>query len=306
MTSPSVGVAVLTYNSRHHLSYCLPPILQSPIKPKILVVDSSSSDGTLELARQFGVGILQIPKEEFNHGTTRERARKELGTDIVVMMTPDAYATHPGVLETLVCPLLEKKAALAYARQIPRTGAKIFEAFPRYFNYPKESQLRSIEDLERLGAYTFFFSDSFGAYQNALLDEIGGFSPVLTGEDTVACAKLLLRGHRVAYVAEAEVRHSHNYSILQEFKRHFDTGLARATYQEFLQLKVSDSARGREYVKSLMAYLLRESPSKIPYALVQTAFKWLGYQIGKRSIHAPLWMKKRLSSQGFYWNNLKE
>lgn len=304
MKNPTIGVAVITYNARHLLPYCLPPLMQSKLKPRILVVNSSSTDGTIELATQFGIETLIVPRADFNHGTTRELARKTLGTDFVVMITPDAYAADSDVLEKLLKPLLEKKASLAYARQIPHKGASFWESFPRLFNYPEKSQLRSLEDVKMHGVYTFFFSDSFGAYCNRSLDEIGGFSHVLTGEDTVACAKLLLKGHKVAYVGDAHVHHSHDYSLMQEFRRHFDTGYAREIYKELLKSGGGDNARGKIYVKTLFRQVLKEKPLSIPYAFMQTLAKWTGYQLGKRLKNAPNSIKKALSSQDFYWNSL--
>lgn len=295
----SVGVALITHNAAHHLPYCLPPLIQSPLKPKILLVNSSSQDGTVELAKKFGVETLVIPRASFNHGLTRELARKTLQTDIVVMATPDAYAVDQNALGKLVEPLIAGEASLAYARQIPHENACFFESFPRFFNYPEKSHIRSIDDKELLGIFTFFFSDSFGAYLNTALDEIGGFSYVLTGEDTLACAKLLHKGHKVAYVAESLVHHSHGYSLVQEFKRHFDTGMARRDYQEWIGL--GDSKRGFQYVQSLMSELIRTKPHLIPYAFLQTFVKWMGYQTGKASLNAPLFIKKMFSSQDFYW-----
>lgn len=303
MTNPTIGVAVITYNARHLLPYCLPPLIRSKLKPRILVVNSSSTDGTVELATQFGVETLIVPRAEFNHGATRELARKALGTDFVVMITPDAYAADDTVLEKLLQPLLEKKASLAYARQIPHKGASFWEAFPRIFNYPEKSQLRSLDDVKEHGVYTFFFSDSFGAYCNRSLDEIGGFSHVLTGEDTVACAKLLLKGHKVAYVSEAHVHHSHDYTLMQEFRRHFDTGYARETYKELLKAGGGDTARGKTYVKTLFKQLLKEKPLSIPYGFMQILAKWTGYQLGKCLKNAPNAVKKALSSQDFYWSS---
>lgn len=297
-----MGVCIITHNARHHLPYCLPPLLQSELKPRILVVNSSSSDGTVELAKQFGVETLVIPRASFNHGTTRELARKALGTDFIIMTTPDAYAIDSEVLGKLLKPLFNKEASLSYARQIPHTGALVWESFPRQFNYPSKSHLRSIEDVKEHGVYTFFFSDSFSAYSNSALDEIGGFSEVLTGEDTVACAKLLLKGHKVAYVAEAEVHHSHHYTLIQEFKRHFDTGLAREGYKELLISGGGDNKRGKEYVKALIQHLVKENPKMIPYACIQTLSKWMGYHLGRKMVHAPRSWKKIFSSQDFYWN----
>lgn len=293
--SDSVGVVFITHHGKKHLPHCLPPFISSPLKPRILVVNSSSEDGTVELAAHMGVETLIIPRAQFNHGTTREMARKLIGTDVVVMMTPDAYAVDEHVLEKLVAPLLEKKASVSYARQIPHRGADFLESFSRAFNYPNHVEQRSLKDLPRLGLYTFFCSNACAAYLTKALDEIGGFEQVLFGEDTAAVAKLLRKGHCLYYAADAVVHHSHSYSLWQEFKRHFDIGLARKSYYHLFEGAGTDTKRGLEYARKLIAQ------SKSPYIYLHLFAKWCGYQIGQRSLNAPDWLKRQLSSQDFYW-----
>lgn len=300
--TPTIGCAVITHCAKKHLPHCLPPFLKSPLKPRVVVVNSSSNDGTVELAESLGAETLIIPRSEFNHGATREKARKYLGTDIVVMLTPDAYALDEHVLEKLVVPLILGQASVSYARQIAHVGADFFESFPREFNYPDKGHIRSIADLHKYGVYTFFCSDSCAAYLNRALDEIGGFQHLLLGEDTVAVAKLLRQGHHVAYAADAIVRHSHRYTLKEEFMRSFDTGLARTGYGDLLQ-GGSDSKRGIEYLKTMIKKLTKENCFSIPYAFAHVTAKWLGYKVGKASVNAPVWFKKALSTQDFYWKN---
>lgn len=299
----SVGVAILTWNSSKHIARCLQPLIASPLKPSILIVDSSSKDNTVQIAQDLGVDIHIINQADFNHGETRELARNLLGTDIVVMVTPDAYAIDNHVLEVLIQPIIQGKAAAAYARQIPRDNAGFFEAFPREFNYPAASQIRSIEDVEQYGIYTFFCSDSFAAYSNKALSAIDGFKTVLLGEDNLAVAQLLRKGYKVAYVAEAVVKHSHDYSIKQEFCRYFDTGLARTEYQSWLDCGHTDSKRGKEFIQLMFKRLCKERPYLLPYAFVQSFAKWLGYQLGTKCINGPVWLNKLLSSQPTYWSS---
>ncbi len=302
-STSTVGVIVITHNAKRHLKHCLPPILNSPLNPRVLVVNSSSQDGTVEEAQRLGAETLVIPRRQFNHGATREFARKFLGTDIVVMITPDAYPTHKNMLEKLVQPILEQKAVVSYARQIPHDNADLFEAFPRYFNYPDKSHLRGIEDVSRYGVYVYFCSNSCAAYLNSALDEIGGFRPTLTGEDTLAVAMLLRKGYKIAYVADAVVKHSHRYTIVEEFRRYFDTGLYRRQYHDLLEFAGMDEQRGMNYLKEFLKFVLDENPAQLPYAIIQTMAKWLGYKIGRYAIHAPDWFKKRLSNQDFYWTS---
>ncbi|MGI9540101.1 MAG: glycosyltransferase family 2 protein, partial [Miltoncostaeaceae bacterium] len=58
----------------------------------VLVVDSESGDDTVRMAHRAGAEVLSIAAGDFNHGATRELARKRLGSDVVVMVSQDAYA----------------------------------------------------------------------------------------------------------------------------------------------------------------------------------------------------------------------
>ncbi|MDB2614302.1 glycosyltransferase [Chlamydiales bacterium] len=294
-----VGVAVITYQSKHHLKRCLTPLLNSTLNPYVLVVDASSTDGTVEEAKRLGADVLSVPYNSYNHGTTRELARKALGSEIVIMMTPDAYLKDERTLSHLIAPIEDRRAVLSYGRQLPHKGANYFESFARYFNYPHQSSIRSLEDQDKYGSFLYFFSDSFGAYLNCALDEIGGFSPVLLGEDTIACAKLLKKGYSVAYVSESEVYHSHSYSLKQEFQRHFDTGMMRSDFKELLNQK-RDQNRGILYAKKLFQEVKR---GLILYAFFHIIAKWLGYKLGGLAKNWPLFIKRRFSSQKFYWKN---
>lgn len=300
---PSVGVVVLTLNAEHDLPKCLPPLISSPIVSRCIVIDSSSKDNTVLVAETLGATVLVIDSKEFNHGATRELARKVLNTDFIVMVTQDAYAFDSSIIGILVEPLIEGIANVAYARQIPKAGADIFESFPREFNYAAKSDLRRITDLTRLGAFTFFCSDSFAAYKQSSLDAIGGFPTVLTNEDYFVVARILENGGSIAYVAEATVLHSHRYTLKQEFQRYFDTGYVRGERPWVQTLVGNAEGHGISMVKALMLRLIKTQPWLIPYAILQVAAKWLGYRIGFYSVKAPLRWKIALSGQKYYWTS---
>lgn len=302
---PKIGVAFITHEARRHLPFCLPPILSSPLEPRVVVVNSSSGDGSVEIAQQMGAETLLIPRHEFNHGATREKARKYLNTEIIVLMTPDAYPINNGLLKSLVNPLIGKQAAVSYARQISHNEADFFESFPRQFNYPAHSHIRSLEEIHEYGAYTFFCSNSCAAYINSALDEIGGFQPTLFGEDTLAVAKLMRRGYKVAYVAEAIVKHSHRYSLKQEFQRHFDMGIVRKHNKDLLSAAGFDSKRGSQYFFQMIKTAAESHPYLLPYAFLHIVSKWCGYQWGRACYKSPHWIKQLFSSQDFYWKNQK-
>ncbi len=302
MSSP-VGIVIPAYNNEKNLAGCLPPLLQSTVPVKILLVDSSSTDRTTDVARSMGVEILTIPRTEFNHGTTREMARKRIATDIVVMISADAFAVDNSLIENLIKPIEDGDAAVSYARQLAHVGAGLFEAFPREFNYPDEFQLRSIHDVDKYGVYTIFCSNSCAAYSNKALDKIGGFKPTLTNEDYFATAELLQAGYKIAYVPEAVVRHSHRYRLINEFTRYFDAGYVRAERPWVQQLVGHADQRGLALTKALLKRIIHQNILLLPYAVLQTGAKWAGYKIGLRGLNLPLGIKKSLSSQKYYWDS---
>jgi len=298
----TVGIAILALNAESDLPRCLPACISSRGIDRCLVVDSSSSDNTVAVARKLGAETHVIAREDFNHGATRELARHLLRTDIVVLLTQDVVPAE-NFLEPLLAPVLTGEAAVAYARQLPRVGSDFFEAFPREFNYPAEGNLRSLDDVSRHGVYTFFCSDSCAAYLNAALDMIGGFKPTLTNEDYFAVAALLRAGYKIRYVAESRVAHSHRYSLIEEFRRYFDTGYVRAENPWVNEIAGAAENRGASYLREMIKRLARQAPYLIPYAILQTTVKWFGYRVGFYSLRAPLGWKLRCSGQRYYWRS---
>ncbi len=300
--SASVGVVVVAHRGRSHLERCLPTIAASSIRPQILVVNSSPGDGTTELAGRFGARVLDVEPASFNHGRTREQARKLLDTDVVVMMSQDAYPVGADALGHLVAPVQAGEVAAAYGRQVPRAGAHFFEAFMRDFNYPSTSHVRTLVDVDRYGPYLFFFSNAFGAYDQRTLDEIGGFRPTLSHEDALAVAMLLKAGQRVGYVADAVVEHSHRYTIGGDFGRYFDAGYARAGFGAALDPGGPETRLGASYARALIAEVGRSRPWLLPYAGVHLGVKWLGFRAGRLGRRTPSALNRFLSGQKYYWD----
>lgn len=302
----SIGVVIITHRARAHLMQLLPALLRSSIPLRILVVNSSSNDGTVEEAQKWGVEVHLVPRLQFNHGLTREAARKKIATPIVVMMTPDAYPVDEYLVQRLVEPIQRKQAAASYARQIPHVGADLFERFSREFHYPETSCLYTARLLLDNPVKALFFSNSCSAYCQEALDKVGGFPHVLVGEDTLSAGALLQQGFTLSYVAEAVVRHSHCYGVREEFMRHFDIGCMRHLLKVYGQRFNMDRKRGWDYAKTLLRVVAKEDPKRLSYACMHLVSKWSGYQIGRLSPWMTHGLCRFLSSQKFYWDSLKE
>jgi rhamnosyltransferase len=206
-------------------------------------------------------------------------------------------------LGRLTDPIRTGAAAVAYGRQIARDGADLLERLGRAFNYPGTSQLRSLADWPSFGSYTHFCSNACAAWSNAALDAIGGFKPTLVSEETIAAAEILAQGGRIAYVAEAVVRHSHRYRLADEFRRQFDIGYSRRLYAPLLLAREPDERRGRRFARKVLAETWTEAPGRLPKVLAHLAACWLGYRVGLCGRHLPLWAAARCSGQDFFWTS---
>jgi len=300
----NISVVIVTKNAGKELVPILTKLQTQNMPPSIITVfDSASEDGTDIQARKMGVSVVSVATGDFNHGATREMARKHSKSDIVIFMTQDAIPVDNHLIDKLVEPIESGKASFSYARQIPRRDADLFESHPRQFNYPHESHIRGIEDINKFGVYTFFCSDSCAAYLNSALDEIGGFRPTLTNEDYLAAARLMQKGHKVAYVADAIVEHSHSYTLWHEFQRYFDTGYVRAENYWIQTIAGQAEGRGKEYFRSLVVELAKSHPWLIIYAILDTFMKLLGYRVGFWSLNTPKWWKRLCSGQKYFWDS---
>ena len=294
-------IIIPTYNAEPYLQEIINKLEKH--HTEILIVDSNSIDNTVSIAKSNNINIIKIGQHSFNHGATREKYRKSTSSDIVIYFTQDAIPVEPNIIEKLTKPLIEGKASVSYGRQIPRSGANIFEAFPRMFNYGNDPQIRSINDVDRYGVHTFFCSNSCAAYLNNDLDEIGGFKPTLTNEDYFAVAELLINGKKIAYVPNAQVIHSHSYTLKDEFKRYFDTGYVRAE-RPWVQELVGDAEKmGMKYFSELTKSIFNKNILLLPYAISQTIIKFLGFKFGYNALKFPNWIKKIMSGQKYYWDS---
>jgi rhamnosyltransferase len=271
---------------------------------EVLIVDSSSTDDTVTLAHSAGFSVCSIPLAEFNHGGTRQFAAEVLpNSEILVYLTQDAILHGPEDLTNLVAAFDDPLVAAAYGRQLPRIGASPMEAHARYFNYPSQSSVRGLGDRERFGFKTIFISNSFAAYRREALMAVGGFpKDVIFGEDTITSAKLLLSGWKIAYVAEAQVYHSHSYTWMQDFKRYFDIGVLHARESWLLRDFGSTGWEGGRFVRSELNYLWPQYWWLIPSALIRTALKLVGYRLGRVEKKLSVGWKRRLSMHHRFWS----
>jgi rhamnosyltransferase len=285
----NVALIIPTWNAAKHWQSLVDGIGKQSLQPdQVIVVDSSSRDGTAALARAAGFTVIEIDRSAFNHGGTRQAAAQSAHqADILIYLTQDALPCGPESFRSIVDAFRDPAIGAAYGRQLPRSDATAIEAHARLFNYPAASRVRSWECRGTLGFKSIFFSNAFGAWRRTALMSVGGFSPqVIFGEDTLAVAHLHRAGWKTAYVADALVEHSHAHSLRAETRRYFNIGLFHRREHWLIEEFGSASGEGLRFVFSELGYLFTHGPLEIPSALMRTAAKYAAYQAGRHGLNA--------------------
>lgn len=150
---PSVSVIIPTCNGEPWLAELLSMLaVQSLVPAEILIIDSASTDATREITCRHNVHLIEIARQDFDHGGTRTMAAVAAVGEFLVYMTQDAVPVDRNVLAQLIRPLLEDETiAAAYGRQLPRRNANLFSEHLRLFNYPDQSEVRCLKDRSAAG-----------------------------------------------------------------------------------------------------------------------------------------------------------
>jgi len=304
----SVAVVIPTYNAIRELDVFetnLSVLRDSGIS-HILIIDSSSSDDTVAVAAQYGAMVHVIAKKDFNHGATRTMGLELLSDkDItyVLYMTQDAVFASVEDVYHLYDFVITNNLAGCYARQVARDNATIMARHLREFNYGKQSYVIKYQDKAQYGMKSIFNSNSCAIYDYKLLQAIGGFSSnVILSEDSLAFAEFLRLGYAVGYDANSICIHSHNYSLIQDFRRYFDIGvfqeLNRGIIEEFGYIR----SEGKRYIASEIRYVMGHNLLMLPSSVVHICAKISGFILGRNYKKLSIAICRRLSMHKKWWD----
>ncbi len=299
------SVIIPTYNGGSIWLESAKSISEQSIKPDaVYVIDSSSKDNTVTIAESYDFRVKIIPSSDFNHGGTRNCVVQKLSdSDILIFMTQDAILNSSDAFERLLAYFDDESIAAVCGRQLPHDDANPLATHARLFNYPDVSDVKTLHDIPRLGIKTAFMSNSFSAYRTRVFNELGGFPDnTILSEDMYLAAKMILAGYKIAYSSEACVRHSHNYTPIQEFKRYFDIGVFHADNKFIMQYFGGAGGEGVKYVVSEIKYLLKHAPLLIPKSFCTIGMKFIGFKLGLSYRSLPKFMIRSFSMHERFWD----
>lgn len=170
---------------------------------EVVILDSGSRDGTLEIARKFPVAVYSMSPEEFTFGRALNRGAQIAKGEYVIYLSAHCTPVHQQWLERLVEPLeADPGVAATFGRQEPRPEINPFEGMELGWTFPSD---------HTRDPTVIFSAANCAIRRDAVLRH--PFDESVPGAEDYIWRRLLPTAYRVVYVPEASVYHSHPLSF---------------------------------------------------------------------------------------------
>lgn len=235
--SPSVSIVIRTLNEGKWLRQLLEAVGSQALSQgghETIIVDSGSTDGTLDIAREYQCRVISIRKEEFTFGRSLNRGCAAAEGRNLAFISGHCIPTNGTWLRDLVAPLESGDAQYAYGRQLGYQTTRFSEKqiFEKYF--PASRQF----------AQGGFFCNNANAALRRDVWVNHPFDEELTGlEDMQLGKRLLAAGMKLAYVPEAGVFHIHEENWAKIRLRYEREAIALQQIMPEVHLNMSDFLR---------------------------------------------------------------
>ena len=317
MPDASVTVAIPVRDGGPLLAATLAALARQSVEHELLVCDSGSRDGSVSLARSHGARLLQISPERFSHGGTRNLLMGEARGDRVALLTQDAEPAGERWLERLLSGFdLAENVGIVYGPYRPRPSASVAVRIEleRWFaslspdGNPRVERLeereRSLPVAELIGRRGFF-TDANACIARAAWERVP-FREVPYAEDRVLAVDMLRAGYAKAFVPDAAVLHSHDYTTFEHLRRCFDEWRGLQEVYGWREpanpRRLAGGLRG-ELGSARRRLIAAGSPARRQRATLLAVgrhhiVRMLGALLGSRADALPAWLCRRLSLEG--------
>jgi GT2 family glycosyltransferase len=230
---PDVSVVIPVRDGGRLFAGVLEALDAQSVAHELVVCDSGSTDRSAQLARVHGARVVELPPERFSHGGVRNLLMESASGAHVALLSQDSQPAGERWLETLLGGFeLSEDVAIVFGpyRARPDASAPVRLELERWFASLADGGRPNIERLDErerslpvvdLVGRRGFFTDANACIARAAWRRVP-FRDVHYAEDRVLALDMLRAGYAKAFVPEAEVIHSHDYTTAQLLQRCFD------------------------------------------------------------------------------------
>jgi rhamnosyltransferase len=223
---PKISVIIPVRNEALRMRQCIEGILKQTIPVhEIIVIDSGSTDGTLEILNSFPeVTLIEIDGADFNHGLTRNLGVEACSGEFCLLTVGDAYAYDAHWIAHMMDGFTDDEVLAVCGQQVvdhlpENNPLQWFRPFSEpnikrlQFSASQWAALTPTEKRDATG-----WDDVNAMYRReALIHQ--PFEKTSYSEDAIWAFNALANGHAIAYNKRGRVYHYHNEDADFAFKR---------------------------------------------------------------------------------------
>jgi GT2 family glycosyltransferase len=216
-TRKSVGVVVRTLNESELIGTCLETLQrqQGSFDLDVLVVDSESTDETVEIAKAHGARVVSLPSNEFDYSKALNVGIERVRGDLVVSLSAHAIPLDEQWLERMTAPFDDPHVAGVSCRQVPWPDAPWREVHRLRHQFGEARRIYSQEDADGL-----LFSNAASSIRRSVWADEPFTLPA--AEDLDWAERVVSEGWTVVYEPKAAVYHSHDEPARAQARRLID------------------------------------------------------------------------------------
>ena len=294
----AASVIINVRNQEANIAGCLEAVLQQSLSGtfEVIVVDSGSTDRTVEIAKRYPLRLYQTPPDQFSWGHNRNIGAEAALGRYVVYLGADALPANEHWLSNLLKGFNGDDVAGVYGRQIPRDRVCPMEKFYLHYTYGPTRRAQAW-DGGPLTMDVTWFSNVCSALRKDVWEMHPFSETVLFGEDQEWSLRALKAGYKIVYEPEAVVIHSHNYTLAQALRRWFNSGIS--SYESYMPSRREEPfyflRRGLGYLLAELTFLATHGYLLwVPYGLIYEATKFAGLTLGRYHGRLPKSLVQRL------------
>lgn len=281
-TRARVSVVIRAYNESKAIQRLFVGLrAQNQQDFEVIVVDSGSTDETVEIAKFHGARVVHLNKDDFSFGRSLNIGCREARGEILLFASAHVYPAHTDWISSIVEPFSDNRVALVYGKQRGNSATKFSEAqiFKTWFP--------EISDLNQQHA---FCNNANCAIRKSWFDVLP-YDESLTGLEDLAWAKeIIKRGGRIVYHAHAEIVHVHDETWERVRNRYLREAVAlkhiepqiQFSFLDFLRLAIANILSDFNEARRL-GVLKKEGGNVVQFRLNQFWGTYLGHRF-----HSPM------------------
>jgi glycosyltransferase involved in cell wall biosynthesis len=298
------SILIPAKNEVLNIRRCLDGVFsQSRGKFEVVLVDSGSTDGTVESVARYPVRLYQIPPEQFHHARTRNYLAGLAKGEFLVFLNADACPATSDWLRALMENFKDSQVGAVYGRQIPKPDCNLERQYVLANLYGEHKIVKEASRKKELG-YRYYHMSTVNAATRRCIWETSPFPEDLKiSEDLGFAKKVLDSGWKIVYDPTASVFHSDNHTSGGLFRRYFDLGV---TWKKLgMWEDTSRNSLLRDGLKVLRHKITSKTgssngASKRSISIMQDCTKYLGLMLGRNEHLLPLALKRRMTAVNIF------